>query len=516
MLTIPHKWVLRKRFWAKWESLRHSLAKPTHIVAPKPNRDLVKVVPFKEAHPEIPMEKVLVFERLPPDESKVGMRILIAVGLWINRLLPEMKTGKRALDRDMDQDMQPGLSPVYIDSYRTPRRPAPFQGDGPTDLGVLAVKGPYCVFIERGSDGRLQWDFRHLAGFEHHPGLCSLGLRVVFKQSDDGKQLLADEIQSTEFGVVRPGDAGWGRAVVLATCAATTQLALTRHFNYVHLISGNHWDVAARNCLDSTHPLYRLLWPHIFNSFYTNYGVTRIQLRPDGEFVNMFSFSHPGLVKYFDAMYERYDIRMTDPELDWQRRGLEGATFEHPGQQNLLETFTVMHDHARRYIHAYYASDEELRHDADVGSFLQTLNDLIPNGIASALLTAPTRDGLARLIGAYLYEGSVIHELAGTALWDYQLWPDRNPTRVYKDGRPIPDFVHQRVLNNNFALQLERAPLLADYGEVALDPTGRKLFTQFFSECAQLQVRYDLERWNSAHDRRWRMEPMDLEISMNG
>ena len=125
MLTIPHKWVLRKRFWAKWESLRHSLAKPTHIVAPKPNRDLVKVVPLKEAHPEIPMEKVQVFERLPPDESKVGMRILIAVGLWINRLLPEMKTGKRALDRDMDQDMQPGLSPVYIDSYRTPRRPAP-------------------------------------------------------------------------------------------------------------------------------------------------------------------------------------------------------------------------------------------------------------------------------------------------------------------------------------------------------------------------------------------------------
>lgn len=516
MLTVPHKWVLRKRFWAKWESLRYSLAKPEHIVAPTPNRDLVKVIPMKQAHPSIPMEKVLVFERLPPDESRLGMRILIAVGLWINRLLPEMRTGKGALDRDMDKAMQPGLSPVYVDSYRAPRRPVPFQVDGPTELGLLAVKGPYCLFIERGSEGLLQWDFRHLAGFEHHPGLCSLGLRVIFKQSDDGRQLLADEIQSTEFGTVRPGDAQWSRAVLLATCAATTQLALTRHFNYVHLISGNHWDVAARNCLDSTHPLYRLLWPHIFNSFYTNYGVTRIQLRPDGEFVNMFSFSHPGLMKYFDAMYERYDIRMTDPELDWERRGLAGATFEHAGQQNLSELFKVMHDHARRYVHAYYANDDELRQDADVRKFLQTLDSLIPNGIGSAVLTSPTRDSLARSIGAYLYEGSVIHELAGTALWDYQLWPDRNPTRVYKDGRPIPDFVYQRVINNNFALQLERAPLLADYGEVALDPKGRKLFTQFFADCSQLQVRYDLERWNSAHDRRWRMEPMDLEISMNG
>ena len=62
----------------------------------------------------------------------------------------------------------------------------------------------------------------------------------------------------------------------------------------MHLISGNHWDVATRNRLQADHPLYRLVWPHVFNSLYTNYGVTRVQMLPNGDFVNMFSFTHEG------------------------------------------------------------------------------------------------------------------------------------------------------------------------------------------------------------------------------
>ena len=71
--------------------------------------------------------------------------------------------------------------------------------------------------------------------------------------------------------------------MTLAVCAAPSHLALIRHFNYVHLISVNNWDIATRNHWPTGHPVYQLEWPHIFNSLYTNYGVTRVQMLPDGD-----------------------------------------------------------------------------------------------------------------------------------------------------------------------------------------------------------------------------------------
>jgi hypothetical protein len=75
----------------------------------------------------------------------------------------------------------------------------------------------------------------------------------------------------------------------------------------------------------------------------------------------------------------------------------------------------------------------------------------------------------------------------------------------------MPVDVLQRIINNNFALQIKRAPMLADYGQVALDGKGAALFTQFYEDCKELQDRYDQTEAGP-----WRMEPKNLEISMNG
>ena len=53
----------------------------------------------------------------------------------------------------------------------------------------------------------------------------------------------------------------------------------------------------------------------------------------------------------------------------------------------------------------------------------------------------------------------------------------------------MPVDVLQRIINNNFALQIKRAPMLADYGQVALDGKGAALFTQFYEDCKELQDR---------------------------
>ncbi len=509
--SIPMAWRIRKWFWSRWQAVRYSLAKPQEIGPPKPNQKEIRAVPLQDVNRRIPVEKVLVFDRLPNEEPTLRMRLTVALWLFLTRVLPPMKPGLPEIDADIEKALDYGLTAGYRSTYRAPVLPDIYNGTGKPELEDLAVQSPYNVFLERGADGVLQWDFRVLAEFEHQDGLRSLGLRVLFSESIDTRRLTAVEIESDEYGSVRRGDLNWDTSKTLAVCAATTHMSLTRHFNYVHLISGNHWEVATRNHLPDDHPLYRLVWPHIFNSLYTNYAITPVQMLPDGDFVNMFSFTHAGLMNYYDAMYERYTIAMTDPDADWERRRLGDAKFDSPSHDNLRDLFNVMHDHASRYIHAYYDSDQELQEDTAVADWLESLDALIPNGLNGALEGGVTRDGLARVIAAYIYEGNTIHDMAGTTLWDYQLWVDRNPTRIYKDGRRMPVDVLQRIINNNFALQIKRAPMLANYGQVALDANGAALFAQFYDDCKALQDRYDQTEAGP-----WRMEPKNLEISMNG
>jgi arachidonate 15-lipoxygenase len=508
--SIPMSWRWKRWFWAHWQVLRFKISKPQEIGPPAPNVGHLDVAPLGAIYPEIPLSEVKAVEHLPKEENRLGMRVVVAIGLFLARVFPQMRRGLPEIDADGATTLDDAKIGTYASAFREPVRPDAYANPGAPDLGELAVRSPYAVLTRRGDDGLLQWDLRALGDYAHHDGLCSLGLRVLFEPVIATRSLRATRIES-ELGDVQPGDAAWGRASLLAVCAATTNVALTRHFNYVHLISGDHWDVAARNQLPSDHPVYRLLWPHTFNSFYTNYGVTRVQLLPDGDFVNMFSFTHDGLMRLFDDMYERYDITLTDPALDWTRRELGDAEpFDHPSHDNLVELFEVMHRHARRYLELYYGSDDELRADAAVGAWLDELRGLVPNGLGAVDRQLTIAD-LSRLIAGYLYEGNTIHDLAGTTLWDYQLWAASNPTRVYADERRPPVDVFQRVINNNFALQIRRAPLLADYGQVALDDRGAAAFTEFYEDCRALQERYD-----AAPAGPWRMEPKNLEINMNG
>jgi hypothetical protein len=48
----------------------------------------------------------------------------------------------------------------------------------------------------------------------------------------------------------------------------------------------------------------------------------------------------------------------------------------------------------------------------------------VPGGVDRLLGDKITIEGAARLIAAYLYVGTVEHEVLGTGLWNYQLWTE--------------------------------------------------------------------------------------------
>jgi arachidonate 15-lipoxygenase len=350
---------------------------------------------------------------------------------------------------------------------------------------------------------------RLLDDYEHHTGLRSIGARVLFRVSEAARRVEATQIDC-ELGSIKPSDADWGLAQKIALCAATTHVSLVRHFNGVHLAAGAPFAIATRNNLPPDHPLRRLLWPHMYGTQYSNQLITIGQLSKGGDFDSTFSFTHRGMCKLLSDTYEQYDITVLDPEREARQQGILDAGFDTPALKNRMSLFDVFHAHALRYLRLYYEGDEKLRADAYFQGWIEELNRIIPNGVQKLLGEDVSIGNAARLIAAFIYMASVEHEILGTGLWNYQLWTNVQPVRIYRNGQREPLDVYQRLVNANFNLNVSRARLMHDFGYMALDRKGADAFRVFRYElqCLQEQMEQELHAC-------WKIYPNILEANIN-
>jgi len=145
-----------------------------------------------------------------------------------------------------------------------------------------------------------------------------------------------------------------------------------------------------------------------------------------------------------------------------------------------------------------------------VQAWYAALDRLIPNGV-SALGDVSGIASASRLIGSLIHLVSCQHEARGTLLWNYQLWTQVQPIRVYADGRDEPVDVYQRLVNANFGLNIRRTPMMRDFSYLALDRRGRAAFRAYFADLLDLQTRLEAEPRAA-----WKVYPEMLEANMNG
>jgi arachidonate 15-lipoxygenase len=332
---------------------------------------------------------------------------------------------------------------------------------------------------------------------------------VLFRLNAAARRLETVRIDS-ELGSCTPGQPRWELAQELALCAATTHVSLVRHFNGVHLAAGGPLAIATRNSLPAAHPLRRLLWPHMFGTQYSNELVTQGQMAPGGDFDTVFSFTHRGMCALFSESYEEYDLGVLDPGRDAERRGLLDGGFDTPALANRQAHWDVMHAHALRYLRIYYPSPTALQEDPAVVTWIQALDRLVPNGVRAVLGPEITLASLARLVAAFIYMATMEHEILGTGLWNCQMWTQVQPVRAYRNGQREPLDIYQRLVNANFILNVERAPLLRDFSYLGLDPAGAQAFRDFKRELEDLQHRLE-----AAPRPVWAMSPAILEANIN-
>jgi Lipoxygenase len=500
-------WKLKSLFW-NWLTVRKfRFNKPRRVPVPTDTAWELRRIPLVQRYPSIPISNIPVADHIPPDETERLPLMFVRFQAFLYRFFPPKESGLPSIDSDPVVAVAVAYGRGHQKCLPSPVVPEEYQG--PIDLGYLAVAGPYSCYLQRAPKGGYEWDLSDLGGYECHQGLRTLGVRVFFVVDETARRLTAVEIDC-ELGRCTPTDPEWELAQKIALCAATTHLSLVRHFNGVHLALVAQFAIATRNVLPANHCVRRLLWPHMWGTQYSNELVMMVLMMKGGDFEETFSFTHAGLCKLFADSYEKYDIRVIDPLLDAERRGILNGGFDLPALENRRLHLEVFRAHARRYLDLYYSCDEDLREDAQVQRWVNELNRLVPGGVERMLGEKITIDGVAKLIAAYIYVGTVEHEILGTGLWNYQLWTHVQPVRVYQNGQRVPIDVYQRLVNYNFILNVKRAPLLQDFSDLALDAEGAAVFSRFQADLYSLQAR--LEPEGHAY---WKICPKILEVSVN-
>jgi hypothetical protein len=511
------RWFLRRSFWDFFAWLKFRFAKPADIKLPPTERWYIEPKPLNKAIPQIPLHNVRACTRadIPRDERSFRNDTVFdfQVRTYTTCLSP-MQRNLPPIHEDPHVALKRAYGGLRRDLLDPPGMPDEYLGS--PDLGSLAVRGPFACYTTRVQNSPdWEWNLLSLNNYEHHQGLENIGSRVVFRLDTRRRALEAYRIECT-LGTITRTDPRWDQACKIALCAASTHLSLVRHFNWVHLAGGAQLAIATRNCLSADHPLCRLLWPYIYGTQQSNDMVTRAQMVPGGDFETTFSLHFTGMCDLFDESYLQYRHIVNDPERDGTSRGVCGAGFDTPTQDNLEALFDTMLQFALNYLKIYYSSNAigagSVRNDQQVMAWLEELDKRVPNGVGVTAANV-TRGTLARLLANQLYLVTVQHDILGSFMWNYQLWTHRQPARIYKDLQNYPREpldVYQRLVNANYILNVRRRELMHDFSYFGLDPLAKAAMFEFQKDLATLQAKMD-----SQPHAIWLVYPSNLNVNIN-
>jgi hypothetical protein len=501
--TTPEGWRLRRGVWNLMVRFKFRMAKPLVVPIPSDQPPLT-AVPFAQGFPDIPIAGLVVADHVPADENEPLVMLFVRFQSWLNRVFPPRVPGLPPIDADPRKALAVAYPPRRR-AYRSPSRPPEYDD---LDLGGVAVASPYACYVNANGGGTFEWDLTGLDRFECHAGLRAPAARVEFELDEPARRLRAVTIDS-ELGVAHPGDRDWHAAQHLAMCALATHVTLVRHFNWIHLVCGGPLALVTHDSLPPAHPIRRLLQPHVHATQFSNRIVTPPQMERGGDFESVFSFTHRGMCDLFEATIGEFDLQIMEPGVDAARRGIVGLALDQPALDNRNALMHVIRAHAERYLALYY-DDAAIASDEAFARWLHDLRAFVPHGVDELIGSPVTVHGAAALLATLISMGSVDHEIVDSGVWDYQLWSDVQPVRVYRNGQRMPLDVYQRLVNANFILNVDRTRLMSDFSYLAVDQPGADAFLRFRRDLVELQDTMD--RTPAAC---WRIEPRQLKANIN-
>jgi hypothetical protein len=495
-------WRVRQFFWsATWAFIVIMRLWPRRVRVPKDDTP-IRLIPAPQSYGDFRSPTLVVPSDVPRAEMTLPGAMTVQMLHLLQDIYPVIAPHQPLAAADPEQRLKDAYSWIYR-LVRTPPAWHPELAEARqrgTLLGTLAVGGPFAKLVERkksNGDGYLI-DLEYLRRYPVRDGLAQLGCQIHLVERD-GK-LLPDAVGYNGERAT-PGDTRWEFLQRIALCSLATHTTVWRHGMQYH-VGGVAPFAVVTHQLPSTHPIRRLMAPHMADTLSTNYH-THLTLRRSGFDVTGFSFNYDTILRYYDDGASYFDISRLDPRLDSCRRGI-AQSVEYPYLQQSSMYLDLFESYVREYVDRYYPDDGALAQDIAAQVWFESLDKYIVHGIKS-YVPLLTKANLVKLCALFIYTVSVEHE--DNTMWNYASFL---PATVRGDGGGESVGQVQAIVNFEMVIASAANKLMSDASHVALDPEAAAIMKRFQNRLSALQKQ--MEHEPSSH---WRIYPKSLEASIS-
>jgi hypothetical protein len=495
-------WQLRKLFWtALWCGMVLFQGWPRR--APWPRRErAIRLLSAPESYADFQSPTLVVPETVPYVEKSLPNQMTVQTIHLLQDVYPLVNTNQPPSDPDRER----AFEQAYTLPYRLLRDAPVWHPDlvaASRDnnlLGALAAGGPFAKLLERaGSNGSdYLIDLRHFANYDVRDGLCRLGSLTRFA-APAGK-LVATGIEY-DGATATPGSQNWNFAERIAIAGMMTHVTVWRQGMEYHVGGLAPVPVLTHNLLPSSHPLRRMLAPHINQTMTTNFH-THLTLRRSGFDVTGFTFPFQTILRYYDDGAAGFDINRLDVEQDARRRGITDA-IDYPYLPQALRYYRLFESYVRQYIEHHF-TEAMVASDADIRAWFDALDQRIAGGVRS-YVPELTRDNLIKLCTLMIYSLTVGH--TENSLLNHAVFM---PCTVRRDGLPPTVGEIQNIVNFQLLITAPTTLLVDDVSELALDAGAAEIMRGFRRNLLAMQD--EMEHQPSRH---WQLFPNQIEGSVS-
>jgi hypothetical protein len=495
-------WQLRKLFWtALWCGMVLFQGWPRR--APRPRRERpIRLLSAPETYADFQAATLVVPETVPHAEKSLPNQMTVQTIHLLQDIYPLVNSHQRP----SDPDRRKAFDEAYTLPYRLLRNPPRWHPDlvaaeaAGNLLGALAAGGPFAKLLERAGSSGSDYviDLRHFAHYEVRDGLCRLGNLIRFA-APDGRLVVTGIEYDGETAT--PGSRNWIFAERIAIAGLMTHVTVWRQGMEYHVGGLAPVPVVTHNLLPASHPLRRLMAPHINQTMTTNFH-THLTLRRSGFDVTGFTFPYKTILRYYDDGAAGFDINRLDVEQDARRRGITEA-LDYPYLPQALRYYRLIEAYVRPYIEHHF-TDASLRADADVRAWFDGLDQHIVRGVRS-FVPEPSRENLIKLCTLLIYSLTVGH--TENSLLNHAVFM---PTTVRRDGVQPSVGEIQNIVNFQLLITAPTTYLVDDVSHLALDAGAAEIMRGFRRSLLALQD--EMERQPSRH---WQLFPIEIEGSVS-
>ncbi len=424
--------------------------------------DSIELVPAREAW-GLPGDGLFAPAGLPLSIVSRGERMKVGLLSFLQRWLPNDLALTRWDRATAEREL------LAVIKHETPL-------EGWKDTGSdaawarLFVQGPLSGHLFREGDEYIL-DCTGMRGLTPHQDLVPLGCRGAVRLGDSG--MVPAWVELEDGRKVKPGDADWEKARLIFACAMQTWTVIVAHLVHVHYLTTGAFAAAAQLALPWTHPLRRLLEPHLAGTLLVNWRANHNLLGENGAVQSAYTYPYPELLKLITRGVEKFDPTHYDVPASLERRGLtELVKSGHfASAEDGLLLWNVLERYVRQYVGSYFGNDDAVKNDAGIQQFAKELPRLT--------VKAPridSVDSLCLALTRHLHIATVVHKQVGGMAWDFMTMPWFMPHRL-REASSVEEMLPFREeseanLIAKWSTTPMSWPLCRDWTNWALDEKG--------------------------------------------